>query len=147
MKQLKRLGPVIKMARDSEQVATRELASARSCVAKAEQKIAELRAYREEYLEGMHYKTQTGLNAMQMKDYRVFLGRLDAAIRQQAEILRGLISDAGKAEQTWLAEKQRLAALDKLADRHMRREQQDSNCREQAESNEHALRNWRRAPS
>ena len=144
--QSERLRPVVKMARESEQTAARELGEARSCVASAEQKLAELEAYRDEYLEGLRYKTQTGLNAMQMKDYRVFLGRLNEAIQQQGMVLAGLAGTAGVAQQTWQSEKQRLDALDKLTDRQLRQERVDTDRREQAESNEQALRNWRRVP-
>lgn len=145
-KQSKRLRPVVKKARDNEQAAARALVEARSCVASAERKLAELEAYRDEYLEGLRYKTRTGLNALQMKDYRVFLGRLDEAIQQQHQVLAGLAHAVGEAQQVWLVSKQRLSALDKLADRHLRQEQLDADRREQAESNEQALRNWRRVP-
>ena len=146
MKQSERLRPVVEMARESEQAAARELAEARSGVASAEQKLAELEAYRDEYLEGLRYKTRTGLNAMQMKDYRVFLGRLDDAIQQQVKVLAGQVAAAGEVLQAWQGEKQRFDALDKLADRHLCRDHMDSDRREQAESNEQALRNWRRVP-
>jgi len=144
MKPSKRLRPIVDMARESEQLAARGLTEARNSVTAAEQKLAELEAYRNEYIEGLQYKTDAGLNALQMKDYQVFLGRLDAAIRQQQQVLAGLKAEAGHARQGWLQEKQRLSALDKLSDRHINRERLASERIEQAESNEHAMRQWRR---
>lgn len=145
MKPSTRLRPVVAMARESEQTAARALAEASSRVAAAEQKLLELAAYRDEYLDGLRYKTQAGLGAMQMQDYQVFLGRLDEAIHQQRLVLDSLQVDADHARATWMQEKQRLGALDKLTDRHLRKEQEDCDRHEQAETNEHALRNWRRA--
>jgi flagellar FliJ protein len=130
-------------ARESEQTSARALAQARARVDSAAQKLAELETYRNEYIEGLHYKTRAGLNALQMKDYQVFLGRLDEAIRQQQQVLAGLEHEAGHARQSWLQEKQRLRALDRLNDRHRQKEQADHDRLEQAESNEHALRQWR----
>lgn len=146
MKPSRRLGPVIDKARESEQAAARALGEVHTRVDGAAQKLAELETYRNEYIEGLQHKTRNGLNAMQMKDYRVFLGRLDEAIRQQQQVLAGLEQEAGHARQGWLQEKQRLGALDKLNDRHRQQERSDSDRREQSESNEHALQRWRRIP-
>ena len=146
MKPSTRLRPVIDQAREREQAAARLLAEVLTRLGQATDKLTELENYRNEYVEGLHYKTQSGLNALQMKDYQVFLGRLDMAIRQQQQVLAGLEQEAGHARENWLSEKQRLGALDKLSDRHRQQELVDSERREQAETNEHALRRWRRAP-
>ena len=146
MKSSTRLGPVLEHAREKEQSAARELATVRERTIAAAGKLKELETYRDEYAEGLRNKTEDGLNAMQMRDYQAFLARLDAAIRLQQRVVAGLEDDAGRAQQAWQEEKQRLSALDKLSDRHLRREQADSERREQAESNEHALRHWRRSP-
>lgn len=146
MKPSTRLRPVIDQAREREQAAARVLAKALAHLDQATEKLTELENYRNEYIEGLHYKTQAGLNALQMKDYQVFLGRLDTAIRQQQQVLAGLEQEAGHARKNWLCEKQRLGALDKLSDRHRQQELTDSERREQAETNEHALRRWRRIP-
>lgn len=146
MKSSTRLGPILELARESEQSAARALATARERAVAAAEKLKELETYRDEYAEGLRYKTEAGLNAMQMQDYQAFLARLDAAIRQQQQIVAGLEGDTSHARQVWQDEKQRLSALDKLSDRHLRREQADSDRREQAECNEHALRHWRRTP-
>ena len=146
MKSSTRLQPVLEMARDSEQAAARVLADARARADAATEKLHELETYREEYAEGLRVKTATGLNAMQMQDYQIFLARLDAAIRQQQQVVAGLEGDASRARQAWLQQRQRLGALDKLSDRHRRRERADSERREQAEGNEHALRRWRKSP-
>jgi len=87
MKPSRRLGPVIDKARESEQAAARALGEAHTRVDGAAQKLAELETYRSEYIEGLQHKTRNGLNAMQMKDYRVFLGRLDEARRAKEPLL------------------------------------------------------------
>jgi len=143
MKNTRRLQPVIKMAQEKEQVAARELAAALSALAAAEEKLAELVSYREEYHQGLQFKSRNGLHAMQMKDFQVFLGRLDAAIQQQQQVLVELQAGIEKSRQTWQQKKRRLSALDKLTLRQQRQEQQDEARREQGESNEHALRGWR----
>ena len=144
MKSSTRLRPVIDQARESEQAAARLLAEVLGRLDQATEKLVELENYRNEYLQGLHYKTQAGLNSLQMQDYQVFLGRLDTAIRQQQQVQLGLEQEAGDARQNWLREKQRLGALDKLSDRHRQQEQAEHERHEQTEANEHALRHWRR---
>lgn len=146
MKPSKRLRPIIDKARESEQNAARALAEATDRLDGARKKLAELEMYRQEYIDGLHYKTSAGLNAMQMKDYQAFLGRLDEAIGQQQQVQAGLEREADQARAGWMQEKQRLGALDKLNDRHVGRERANDERIEQAESNEHALRRWRRVP-
>jgi flagellar FliJ protein len=146
MKSSQRLGPIIDKSRKSEEVAARALAEARNRQEGAQQKLAELKAYRAEYIEGLHYKSQAGLNAMQMKDYQAFLGRLDEAIRQQQQVLASLEQEAAQVRERWMQAKQRLSALGKLGDRQRQREQINSDRLEQLETNEHALRRWRRVP-
>ena len=146
MKTSSRLIPVLDKARENEQAAAGVLADAATRQEGAGQKLAELEAYRNEYAEGLRYKTDAGLNALQMRDYQAFLGRLDEAIRQQRQILEGLQAEAEQARQGWLQEKRHLSALVKLNDKHRQREYADDERREQAETNEHALRRWQRAP-
>jgi flagellar FliJ protein len=146
MKSSQRLDPIIDKARKNEEVAARALAEARNRHEGAQQKLAELETYRTEYVEGLHYKSRAGLNAMQMKDYQAFLGRLDEAIRQQQQVLASFEQEAAQVRERWLQEKQRLSALGKLGDRHRQRERLDSDRLEQLETNEHALQRWRRVP-
>jgi flagellar FliJ protein len=146
MKSSQRLGPVIDKARKSEEVVARELAETGNRQEGAQQKLAELEAYRTEYVEGLRYKSRAGLNAMQMKDYQAFLCRLDEAIRQQQQVLASLEQEVAQVRERWMQAKQRLSALGKLGDRHRHREQVDSDRLEQLETNEHALRRWRRVP-
>ena len=146
MKSSQRLEPITDKARKSEELAARALAEARNRQEGAQQKLAELETYRTEYVEGLHYKSQSGLNAMQMKDYQAFLGRLDKAIRQQRQVLARFEQEAAQVRERWMQAKQRLSALGKLGDRQRQREQINTDRLEQLETNEHALRRWRRAP-
>lgn len=144
MKSSGKLDPVIRVARENEQTAARVLARSQAELVEAEQRLGELSAYRDEYVQGLEHKTQMGLNALQVRDYRAFLGRLDAAIEQQQGVLAAQRQSVEHNRSAWLREKQRLGALDKLVLRKTRQAQRDEDRREQLDNNEQALTRWRR---
>ena len=145
MKSSGKLDPVIRVARENEQTAARVLARSQAELVEAEQRLAELAAYRDEYVTGLEHKTNMGLNALQVRDYRAFLERLDAAIEQQQGVVTAQRQSVELNRTAWLSEKQRLGALDKLVLRKTRQAQRDEDRREQLDNNEQALTRWRRA--
>ena len=109
-----------------------------------QQKLGELECYRDEYMQGLLRKTRDGLNMVQMKDYNVFLERLNRAIRQQHHMLEGTKVELEKCMQQWRQAQMRVDALDKVVERKVQAEQLKSERQEQLECNEHARQRWRR---
>lgn len=102
----------------------------------AEDKLKQLLAYRESYRERLQESGKSGTSAMAMQDFRLFLVKLDTAIKlQQEEVSRCQARwDAGRQE--WMRRRGKLKAFDVLSQRHRRSEEKRENLIEQKEQDE-----------
>ena len=144
MSKAKRLQPVVDAAQQNSDDAARVRGDNRQQLVMKQQQLDELVAYRDEYARGLKYKSKSGLNAMQMRDYNLFLNRLNLAIEQQLLALEGACRDIETSKQDWLGKHRRASVIDKVVDRHRQQERQDHARQEQQESDEQALRGPRR---
>jgi flagellar protein FliJ len=106
----------------------------------SEAKLAELQAYRSDYLRDFSRRAGSGINAASARSYQAFLTRLDAALREQTELVSR--ARAQRAEQLikWRGAAQRSAALERVTKRYRSEEQGQAERREQSESDERAQR-------
>ena len=102
----------------------------------AEEKLKQLLAYRESYRERLRESGSGGTSAMALRDFQLFLAKLDTAIKlQQDEVARCQARwDAGQQE--WLRQRGKLKAFDTLSQRHRRAEEKRENQIEQKEQDE-----------
>jgi len=107
-------------------------------------RLHELISYREEYSRRYSESCGGGIGAMRLNEYRIFLSRLDQAIRQQQVQVEQARRDCDQKRQHWLASRTRAKALDKVMDRYQREELKDAERREQKEQDERALHRCRR---
>ena len=142
MTRSKRLEPIARVADRHEQDAAGRFAESRESLVQQRQRLEEMRSYREEYLGRLAKQGGGGLRASQIKEYQVFLARLDDTIGQ----LEGMVHAAERAMEQrrneWLGRRARSKALDGVVDRYRREEDRDSLRREERESDE---RNQRRS--
>lgn len=138
MKRSKRLEPVVKVAENREQQAARALGDAQSALAQAEQRLAELKTYREEYIERFHANGALGMSAVQMGDYRLFLSNLSRAIEQQAELVRQAAAVVEQQRQKWFSRRGKVKMLDNVVSRYQADEQRVVDRKEQLEQDERA---------
>jgi flagellar FliJ protein len=139
--------PALEIAQERMRTAALKLADARYRYEQKRQKLRELEDYRDEYMQGLLRKSREGLNVMQMKDYNLFLERLNRAIRQQHHMIEGMKVELEKCAELWRDEQIRVKALDKVVARKLKVERCEAERREQQECNEHARRRWRREVS
>lgn len=140
MKRSRRLQPVVKVAESREQQAARALGQSQQDLAQAEQRLAELEAYREEYIRRFHSEGATGMSAAQMGDYRQFLHKLARAIEQQGHVV-GQAKKAVEAQrQHWFKSRGKVQMLDNVVSRYAADEQRESDRKEQHEQDERAQR-------
>jgi len=144
MKPSQRMQPALELARERMRTAALKLADVRYRYEQKQQKLGELECYRDEYMQGLLRKSRDGLNVVQMKDYNLFLERLNQAIREQHHMLEGMKMELEKSAQQWRQEQVRVNALDKVVERKVQAERREADRQEQAECNEHARRSWRR---
>lgn len=138
MKPSQRLQPAVDQARERLRAATLKLADAQTRHEQKLQKLRELEAYRDEYMQGLLRKSRDGLSMVQMKDYNLFLDRLNQAIRQQLHMVEGVHVEMEHCARQWREEQVRVNALDKVVERKVQAERQEAERRELREHDEHA---------
>ena len=143
----KRLGPVADVAARREQHAARVLKESREILTRYQAQLRGLQNYRQEYLANFQQAGTGGMKAGRMKDYLVFLGKLDEAIEQ---LQTAIASSSARCEEdrgVWLASRAKLKALDSVIARYASEEQRDEIRREQREVDERAQRGVSNRPS
>ncbi len=131
MNRSKRLEPLSKLADLKHQDAARIWQQSRDELGRLQQRLAEVRAYREEYLARFHRAGNTGMSADQMKDYRVFLARLEEAVEQMEQAVAYTSKDCEQQRAVWAATRARSRALDEVIAQRRSEEVLDGLRREQ----------------
>ena len=144
MKKTQRIDMVQRVVDDVERRKAEALAECDRRVHEARTRLDELHSYRAAYLQDFNLRAQTGLGGAAARDYQVFLGRLDEALRFQAQVLTQAEVQRGAELENWRGAARRAAAVDTLA-RHWRAEERRAeDRREQHETDERSLQQWNR---
>ena len=108
----------------------------------ADEKLQQLLSYREDYRIRLHNGVKQGMNATQMRDFQVFLRKLELAIKQQKdEVARcQALWEAGQRD--WLEHRRKLKTYDTLSQRHHRTEAVREARLDQREQDEHARKSF-----
>ncbi len=140
MTRSKRMQPVKQVADNREQAAVRRLGESQQHLSAQEARLHELCAYRDQYARAFTEQGGNGIDAARLQDYRVFLARLNEAIRQQEALIVQCRSRHQQTRQQWVQTRSHNQAIDKLIERFRRDELRRHARREQQESDEHAQR-------
>ncbi|MBI3776024.1 MAG: flagellar export protein FliJ [Gammaproteobacteria bacterium] len=135
-----RVRPIVKVAQNREREAARVFADRQRMLQEREERLAEVRRYRVEYLENYQTRSRSGMSAQQMRTYRNFLQKLDAAIAQQEQLVDEARSELDHEKARWLEKHQRSKALDNMRARYVTQEQREAQRVEQKESDERGQR-------
>lgn len=135
-----RVKPIVKIALNREREAARIFAESQRVLQESEQRLAEVRRYREEYLENYQARGRGGMSAQQMRTYRNFLQKLDTAVEQQEQSVQLARSEFAQQKLHWMEKHLRTQALDNMRTRYITQEQRDAQRTEQKESDERGLR-------
>ena len=136
MKRSRRLDPVARFAHQQERNAARSLGDSMRQVEQQQKRLEDLVAYRDQYVAGFQQAGQHGLTAVQLRDYQVFLSRLDNAIAQQQQLLEESRRNCEQSQVEWQDKhghskmidkviEDRKQAEDRLEDKQEQREQDD----------------------
>ena len=147
MSSSKRMQPVAEIAQQQADAAARSVAECNQIVTDMRKQLDELLAYRDDYANGLRHKGQEGLKANQIKDYSVFMERLNKAIEQQQAVLNSAGSKLAASKQLWIEKQQRARTIDSVVSRYQQVERREQSQREQRDGDEHALRLIRRRDS
>jgi len=132
--------PVQRVAHSREQEAVQRLGQSQQYLDAQIAKLEELRAYREQYAHDFTASGGTGFDSTRLQDYRVFLGRLGDAIRQQEALISQCKIRHEQTRQYWMESRSHSQAIDKVVDGYRRQERRCQDRVEQKEQDEHAQR-------
>lgn len=113
----RRLRKLIALVALEERVERAEMGRSQQALDSAVGRLDELNAYRATY----SAMTRPGqrMHAARWHDYRLFLARLDEAIRAQGEIVAGSRSGAERSRRSWDEKRKRLQSLEQLLERYV----------------------------
>lgn len=80
--------------------------------------------------------TKLGMQVTSLKDFHLFLGKLEVAIRHQMEEVANCERQWEEGRREWQAKQRKLKAFDTLSQRHLRSEQKREDRVEQREQDE-----------
>ncbi len=132
------LQPLHDLANNRVEAATRQLAALRQQWQLQEDKLKQLHAYQAEYRQRLHHTLTQGVDMTRMRDFHVFLHKLDLAIRQQQVEIERARMRWENGQRAWMEERRKLKTYDVLKTRHQRKEAQREGRIEQREQDEHA---------
>lgn len=135
-----RLKPVIKIAENRERAAAKVLGEAQKVVQQRKKRLDELTSYRSDYCARFNGGQNAPRPVAIIANFRVFLTRLDDAIVQQQKLLEASLRDLEQKKQRWLTERTKTMALDKVSTRLQTQERQQSDRKEQKETDDRAQR-------
>jgi flagellar protein FliJ len=140
MTKSQRMQPLTRVATSRERTAAKELAEYRRALSAAEAKHSELVTYREEYSQQLQKSGGSGIDAQRMRDYRLFLARLNEAIGHQQVSVERQRREYERMRRLWSEARVRSKSLDKVVERYRKEENITAEKREQAESDERSQR-------
>lgn len=147
MNSCKRMEPVAEIAKQQADAAAQCVAECNRIYTGMRKQLDELLSYRDDYANGFHHKGRQGFNAMQIKDYSLFLERLNKAIEQQQVVVNSAGARLAASKQAWIEKQQRAKAIDSVVSRYQQVERREQLRRDQQEGDEHATRRVHRHDS
>lgn len=130
------LQPLLDLSQNNVDSAAKNLQALKVRWNDAEEKLKQLLTYRESYRERLRESGSGGTSAMALRDFQLFLAKLDTAIKLQQDEVTRCQSRWGDGQQEWLRQRGKLKAFDTLSQRHRRTEEKRENQIEQKEQDE-----------
>ena len=111
-----RLKPIQQVAQVRERDAARAFGESQRRLQDEERRLAELATYRDEYLQGFRARQQQGITVAQLLEYQAFLGKPEAALRHQEEIVQLRRGDAERRMAAWTDRRTHTRAMDRAVE-------------------------------
>jgi flagellar protein FliJ len=144
MKKTERIGMVRRVVETHERLKAEALAACERNARAAQAKLEELEAYRAAYVREYTRRAQSGISGAGVREYQVFLSRLDEALRHQAQILAQARLQRIAELESWRNAARRAAAVGNLATHWQAEERLASEKIEQKETDERSQQLWSR---
>lgn len=144
MKKTERIGMVRRAVETHERRKAEALAACEKSVLAAQAKLEELEAYRAAYMRDFARRAESGMSGAGVREYQIFLSRLDEALRHQAQILTQARLQRGAELESWRNAARRAAAVGNLATHWQAEERLALEKIEQKETDERSQQLWSR---
>ena len=128
-----KLQPVVKISKQQEKNAARLHADTLRQAEQQRKQLDELIMYRNQYLKAFQSAAESGISAVQMQDYRLFINRLDVAIEQQQQSVAHSQNKCDISQQELIDKRSRSKIIDKIVEN---RQQQENHILEKREQRE-----------
>jgi flagellar protein FliJ len=139
-KRSEKLAPVQRVLGSVERSRAKEMGAAQRSLEAAEARLQELQQYHADYLLNFRRSAEAGSNALALRDYKQFLGRLEEAVRQQEQIVAQARQGAAGSTRNWQSAAQRVKAVDTVVGKWQGEERRHEDRVEQRESDERGRR-------
>ncbi len=133
MQSSKKLQPVANLAKINERNAAKLHGSVLRELQKQEEQLNELINYRDQYLKAFQVASESGISSIQMRDYRIFLLRLDDAIQQQQQNVINGQQNTQSSQTEWMNTRNKSKMINKVVEKRQQQEYQQEEKREQRE--------------
>ncbi|MBS0308716.1 MAG: flagellar export protein FliJ [Proteobacteria bacterium] len=140
MANLSALTTLIDLASKDSDNAAKKLGQALRMAEDTEQKLNLLLNYRDEYAARFQTSMTAGLTAVDYRNFRHFIEKLDAAIEGQQSIVMAAKHQTEIERKSWQDCERKRMSYDTLASRAEKQLQQQENKRDQKQTDEHAAR-------
>ncbi len=132
------LQQLLDLANDRVDAATQRLALLKQRWQSQESKLNQLLLFQVEYRQRLADTLALGVDMTRMRDFQVFLQKLEIAIRQQQVEVQQAQRAWEQSQAIWLEERRKLKTFDILKERHLRGETHRENRLEQRDQDEYA---------
>lgn len=134
------MAPVQRVLGGAERDRARDMGAAQRSLGAAELRLQELQRYHSDYLDGFQRNARAGGNALALRDFQQFLGRLEEAIRQQEQIVVQARQSVAGSTRQWQSAAQRVKAVDSVVGKWQGEERRREDRLEQKDIDERAQR-------
>lgn len=138
------LQPLLDLTQNHTDGAARRLHQLKAKRNEAEEKLQQLTAFRDEYRQRYQQAAGHGINMNALRDFQLFLGKLEMAIKLQGEEVEQCRKRWEAGLKVWQDHKRKLSAYDTLSKRHQQNEMRREAKIEQGEQDEFATQSFTR---
>jgi flagellar protein FliJ len=140
MKRSERMAPVKQVLGNAERDRARDMGSAQKHVDEAQSRLRDLRQYHLDYLQNFQQRARAGQSAQTLRDYQLFLARLEEAVRQQEQVVAQAIAAFDGSRARWQGAARQVKAVDAVVGKWQGDERRRADQLEQKEIDERAQR-------
>lgn len=144
MSRMRKLDPVIEVARKSTESELVKLGETNALLQRDQTQLDDLMQYRDDYLARFRGEDPLVMSAKKALELRGFLAHLDQAIQAQQLQVNHSQQLVDRQQQNWLQARNKEQALDSLMAKYQAAEQQQQLKQEQRDNDEHTTSVWLR---